>query len=54
VSLAKSCDIGFAVKAPVRNSLMHYVQELQLETNILSVNCVYQTKVTLFVDLDIV
>jgi len=39
-SLAKSYDIGFAVKAAVRNRLMHYVQELQLKTNISSVKYV--------------
>ena len=39
-SLAKSYNIGFAVKAAVRNGLMHYVQELQLKTNISSVKYV--------------
>ena len=46
-SLAKSYDIVFAVKAAVRNALMHYVQELQPKTNISSVKYVYQTKVSL-------
>ena len=44
-SLTKSYDIGFVVKADVRNRLMHYVQELQLKTNISSVKYVYQTTV---------
>jgi len=44
-SLAKSYNIGFAVKAAVRNGLMHYVQELHLKTNISSVKYVYQTKI---------
>jgi len=38
--LAKSYGVGFAVKAAVRNGLMHYVQELQLKTNISSVKYV--------------
>ena len=44
-NLTKSYDIGFVVKAAVRNGFMHYVQELQLKTNISSVKYVYQTTV---------
>ena len=48
-SLTESYDIGFVVKAAVRNGLMRYVQELQLKTNISSVKYVHQTKVMLCV-----
>ena len=46
-SLAKSYDIGFAVKAAVRNGLMHYVHELQPKTNISFVKYVYSISLRL-------